>query len=102
LNFRIEGNTVSFWMRVKPRSTRERLTLDSAGGLSLEVSAPPIEGEANEASIRFLARALRLPETSVTIRTGKKSRRKLIRIIGRSAREIVDQLEALASTKEEK
>lgn len=93
---------MSFWMRVKPRSTRERLALDSSGGLRLEVSAPPIEGEANEASVRFLARALRLPEKSVSIRAGKKSRRKLIRIIGHSAQDIVDRLEALVSTMEKK
>ena len=86
--FKVERETVSFWLRVKPRSTRERLTVDESGELRLELHAPATEGQANEACIRFLARALRLPQSSVEILSGQKSRRKLIRVAGRSAEEI--------------
>ncbi len=97
LNFRIDGNSVSFWLKVKPRSQREGLRLDSSGELRLQVSAPASEGQANEACVRFLARALRLPQASVVILAGKKSRRKLIRIVGDSAQGIVGQLDALTT-----
>ena len=59
-DFKIEGENVSFWLRVKPRSTRERLTVDASGELRLELHAPATEGQANEACIHFFARALRL------------------------------------------
>jgi uncharacterized protein (TIGR00251 family) len=95
-NFRVEGDTVSFWLKVRPRSARERLAYDSSGELRLEVHAPPTEGEANQACVHFLARALRLPQSCVTIVSGHKSRRKLIRIAFRSAKEAITAIEAIA------
>jgi hypothetical protein len=96
-DFKVEQETVSFWLKVKPRSGRERLTCDSTGELRLELHAPPTEGEANQACVYFFARALRLPQACVTIISGRRSRRKLIRITGRSAEETVASIKALAS-----
>ena len=96
-DFKVEQKSVSFWLKVKPRSARERLAYDSAGGLRLELHAPPTEGEANEACVYFFARALRLPQACVTIISGRSSRRKLMRITGRSAEETVAGIKALAS-----
>lgn len=93
--FQVERENVTFWVKVKPRSARERLTVDSADGICLEVHAPPTEGQANEACLRFLARALRIPQACVVILSGQKSRRKLIRITGRSAQETLSQLNKL-------
>jgi uncharacterized protein (TIGR00251 family) len=95
-NYRIEGESVSFWLKVKPRSARERLAYDSNGELRLELHAPPSEGEANQACVYFLARALRLPQSCVAIVSGQRSRRKLIRIAGRSAKETIAAIEAVS------
>jgi uncharacterized protein (TIGR00251 family) len=98
-DFQIERENVSFWVKVKPRSARERLTAASSGELRLEVHAPPSEGEANEACLRFFARALRLPQACVVILAGHKARRKLIRITGRSAQATIAQLKRLAGVR---
>ena len=95
VEFQISGESVSFWLKVKPRSSRERLTLDASGELKLDLHAAPIEGQANEACVRFFARALQLPQACVVILAGEKARRKLIRITGRSAEETMTQLKAL-------
>ncbi len=95
--FKIERDSVSFWLKVKPRSAREGLACDSTGELRLELHAPPSDGEANEACIRYFARALRVPQTCVTIVSGQRSRRKLLRIIGLSGEEIAGAIKALAS-----
>ena len=95
-DFRIEREDVTFWLRVKPRATRERLAVDSAGELRLELHAPASEGQANEACRLFLARSLRLPQACVVILSGHKSRRKLIRITGRSADQTVSAIKNLA------
>jgi len=55
-----------------------------------------VEGEANEACIRFFARALRLPQACVVVLAGQKARRKLVRITGRSAEETLTALQKLA------
>ena len=97
LDFKIERENVSFWLRVKPRAVRERLTIDASGELRLELHAPATEGQANEACIHFFARALRLPQACVVILSGQKARRKLLRVTGRSAEETVGQISALAA-----
>jgi hypothetical protein len=96
-DFKVEQESVSFWLKVKPRSARERLAYDSAGELRLELHAPPSGGEANEACVYFFARALRLPQACVTIMSGRRSRRKLMRITGHSAEEIIAAIKGLAS-----
>ena len=56
--------------------------LDDA--LKLKLQAPPIEGRANEALVRYLADRLDVPRSAVTITHGHTSKRKLVEI--RSAR----------------
>ena len=101
-SFHIDGNSVSFWVQVKPRSSREGLELASSGELCLRIHAAPTEGQANEACVQFLARHLRLSQGSVSILAGHKSRRKLIRVSGRSPDETVERLQALAAGRTEK
>ncbi len=96
-DFKIERENVSFWLRVKPRSAHERLTMDTSGELRLELHAPATEGQANDACVHFFARALRLPQACIVILSGQKARRKLLRITGSSAEETVTQIEGLAA-----
>jgi uncharacterized protein len=100
IDFHVERENVSFWLKAKPRSARERLTANAAGEFCLELRAPPVEGQANEACVQFFARALRLPQACVVILAGHKSRRKLVRITGHSAEETVSRLKLLAGIKE--
>ena len=92
---KIDGNEVSFWVRVKPRSSRERLRQGNDGDLKLDIYAPAIDGQANEACIRFLAHALRLPRSGVRIVSGERARRKLIRVAGSSPANVVRSIEGL-------
>jgi uncharacterized protein len=96
MEFQIDGENVTFWVKVKPRSSRERLAVEASGELRLELHAPPAEGEANEACVRFFARGLRLPQACVVILSGQRARRKLVRVTGHSAKETVAKIEALA------
>jgi hypothetical protein len=100
--FKIEGENVSFWLKVKPRAARERLAVDSSGELHLELHAPATEGQANESCVYFFARALRLPQACVVILSGQKARRKLLRVTGRSAQDSITRIEALATGSDER
>jgi len=97
VEFRTEGESVFFWLRVKPRSSHERLGLDASGQLTLELHAAPREGQANEACIHFLARSLRLPEACIVILSGRRSRRKLIRVTGHTPEDTIARLKRLVS-----
>jgi uncharacterized protein (TIGR00251 family) len=93
---KINGDAITFWLRVKPRAQRDRLKSGPSGELVLELHAPPVEGEANEACLKFLAKVAGVPKSDVTILAGQKSRRKLLRISGRSGEEMKAQILALA------
>jgi len=53
--------------------------LDDA--LKLKLQAQPIEGKANEALVKFLAGALAVPRSVVTITHGQTNKRKLIEVV---------------------
>jgi uncharacterized protein len=97
--WQVEENRVSFWLRVRPRSSPEGLEWTPSGELCLRIGAAPVEGQANEACVRLLAKCLRLPQNAVTIAAGLKSRRKLIRIDGPSAEETIERLRAVTGAK---
>lgn len=70
-------------VRVQPRASREAiLGWSGEPALRLAVTAPPVEGEANQAVRRLLARALGVAPSSVSVVGGERSRDKLIRIEG--------------------
>jgi hypothetical protein len=62
--------------------------------LKLALTAPPVEGKANEACVDFLANLLKVPRSSVTIASGESSRNKVIRVAGLSAGEVGQRLNA--------
>ena len=97
MDLRIEDGILTFWLRVKPQSSRQRLTTDSSGELRLELHAAATEGHANEAAIEFLADALRVPKGCISIVTGEKSRRKLLRVSASAPVEIAHRLQNLAA-----
>ena len=78
----------TFAVKVHPRAKRNAITGEVGDALKLSLTAPPIEGGANEACIEFLAKLLKLPRSSVTIASGHSSRRKVIRVVGLSTEEI--------------
>jgi uncharacterized protein (TIGR00251 family) len=77
-----------FAVKVHPRARRNAITGEIADALKLSLSAPPVEGRANEACIEFLANLLKVPRSSVTIASGQNSARKVIRVRGVSADEV--------------
>jgi uncharacterized protein (TIGR00251 family) len=76
---------VSFAIKVHPRAKTNAITGELGDALKLAVTAPPIDGRANEACIEFFANLLDVPRSSVTIASGESSRRKVIRVAGLSA-----------------
>jgi hypothetical protein len=62
------------------------------GALKIALTAPPVEGKANEALIALLAEALHLPRARVSLVAGVTSRTKTIRITGKSAAEVAAAL----------
>jgi len=83
----------TFAIKVHPRARKNAITGELGGALKLSLTAPPVEGRANEACIEFLANLLKVPRSSVTIASGQSSRRKVIRVSGVLADEVQTRLE---------
>jgi len=84
LNFPVfpSGDGVTFSVKVHPRARRELISGVLGDVLKLEITAPPLEGKANDACIDFFSDFLKVPRSSVTIAAGLNSRNKVIRISG--------------------
>lgn len=79
-------------IRVVPRSSREGVAGCEGGVIRIRLNAPPVEGRANEALVRFLARALGVPRARVSLVSGETGRNKIVRIAGITRAEALDAL----------
>jgi uncharacterized protein (TIGR00251 family) len=84
----------TFAVRVQPRARKNAIAGELGDALKLALTAPPVEGKANQACIVFLAELLEVPRSSITIAAGETSRNKLIRVAGLSAAEVQRRLQA--------
>jgi len=76
---------VSFAVRVQPRASRTAITGELGDALKIAVAAPPVEGKANQALIRFLAELFGVASSSIEIVSGGLGRNKVVRISGAQA-----------------
>jgi uncharacterized protein (TIGR00251 family) len=78
----------TFAVKIHPRAKRDAITGEIGGTLKLAVTAPPLDGRANDACTQFLARLLEVPRSSVTIAAGQNSRNKIVRVSGITAEQV--------------
>lgn len=74
-----------FAVRVQPRASRNKLAGLMGDAVKLAITAPPVDGKANEAVIAFFAELFRVPKSNVTITAGDTSRNKTVAVRGVSA-----------------
>jgi len=78
----------SLRVRVTPRSARNAVAGTREGALVVRLTAPPVEGAANAALARILARALDVAPSAIELLRGASGRDKLVRVTGRTASEV--------------
>ncbi len=83
-----KNGTVTFAIKVAPRASRNAITGTLGDALKLALTAPPVEGKANDACIAFFARQLAVTRSSVTIVAGESSGNKRICVDGISAQQV--------------
>ncbi len=64
----------------------------SDGAIKIQIAAPPVDGEANEKLIAFLAEILKVPKSRIEIVAGLSARDKLISVIGMDAETVHQQI----------
>ena len=88
---------ITFSVKVHPRARRNAITGVLGDAIKLDLTAPPVDGRANEAVTHFFAEFLKLPPSSITIAGGKSGHLKIIRISGITAGQLRRRLSGFES-----
>ncbi len=76
-------------VKVQPRSSKNQLAGEQEGALKIKLTAPPVDGEANQALIAFLSTCFKVPKKTISLLKGDSSRDKLLEIIGIDQKDII-------------
>ena len=87
---------VRFSVKVQPKARRNSIVGELGDTLKVALTAPPVDGRANEACIEFFAETLRVARSAVSIASGHTSRNKVIRVTGITAAQVHDRLKLKA------
>jgi uncharacterized protein len=79
---------VTFAIKVQPRARRNAIVGVLGDALKIALTAPPVDGRANDACIEFFAELFGLPHSSVSIIAGHGSRNKIVRVSGATVEQV--------------
>jgi uncharacterized protein (TIGR00251 family) len=80
--YRWENEDLVLSLHVQPRATRDEVLGPAGDHLRVRITAPPVEGRANEHLRRFFAEVFGVPRSHVVLLTGDHGRFKRLRIRG--------------------
>ena len=67
-------------LKVVPRSSKNEVKKQEDGSYRVKLTAPPVDGAANEALIKFLSEEFNVPKSKISILKGETGRKKIIQI----------------------
>ena len=76
---------ITLTLHIQPGAKKTEFAGRHGDALKIRLSAPPVDGKANEALIKFVAEALKLPKSAVSLKSGQTSRRKVLEVQGAEA-----------------
>ena len=80
--FRIEGDAIILTLHVQPGAKRSEIAGLHGDALKVRLATPPIEGRANDALLRYLAKLFVVPQRNVKLLRGAQSRHKMVKVSG--------------------
>lgn len=86
---------VSFFVKVHPRARKDSVTGIVGDAVKLSLTAPPVDGRANQAVVEFLAELFEIPRSSVTIASGAASSLKRVHVAGTTAAAVRQRLQQI-------
>jgi uncharacterized protein YggU (UPF0235/DUF167 family) len=87
-------------VRVTPRAARNEAVAFADSLLTLRLTAPPVDGAANEACCEYVAELLGVAKSLVSVAAGGHSRNKVVAITGLSSDEVSRRLTAAVARAE--
>jgi uncharacterized protein (TIGR00251 family) len=84
---------ITFDVQVVPRASRDRLGPVHGDRLKVQLTAPPVDGAANDALVALIARALGRSRGDVAIVRGQTARKKTLRVAGSTRDALIRRIE---------
>ena len=69
-------------LHIQPGAKKTEFAGLHGDALKIRLAAPPVDGKANEALVKFVAETLGLPKSAVELKSGQTSRRKVLEVRG--------------------
>lgn len=82
--FGVDGRA-TLTLHIQPGARKTEVAGLHGDALKVRLAAPPVDGKANEALLRFVADILQVQRSAVCLKSGQTSRRKIIEVNGTSA-----------------
>jgi uncharacterized protein len=76
-------------VRIQPRSSKNSVDRMEDGSLKIRLTAPPVDGAANEALVKFLSDTLAVSKSHIEIVSGHTSREKRVKVVGKSEADVI-------------
>lgn len=83
--YHLDGDAVILTVHVQPGAKRSGTAGLHGNALKIRLVAPPVEGRANQALLRFMAELFDVPLRNVELVHGAQSRHKIVKISGVAA-----------------
>jgi uncharacterized protein (TIGR00251 family) len=76
------AESVHLRVLLSPRASKNALVGMQGEELKIKIAAPPVDGAANAALVKFLAKTLGIAADRVSVVAGQSGRRKIVKIEG--------------------
>jgi len=80
--FHSSGDCIILTLHVQPGAKKTAIAGLHGDALKIRLAAPPVEGRANEALLRFIADCFKVPLRDVILKQGEQSRHKRVEVKG--------------------
>ncbi len=80
--YRCSDDVITLTLHVQPGARRSEIVGLHGDALKLKLAAPPVEGRANEALLKFISGLFGVPTRQVELRQGAQSRHKVVEVVG--------------------
>ncbi len=93
---RSASGSVTLALHIQPGAKKTGAVGEYGDALKIRLAAPPVDGKANDCLLAFVAAALGLPKSAVSLKSGQTSRRMVVCVAEAppdSAQRLLDQAE---------
>lgn len=78
VDYHPESGILRLWIYVQPKASRDQIVGEHNEELKIAITAPPVDGQANQHLIKFLAKQCKVAKSAVSVEKGEQGRHKQV------------------------